>query len=1066
MTDRIAIRDMGTALTSDSSASTVKTTSASNLYPTVLNPDGISNIFWFKYSEATGQTLTRFNDKDDTVDNLRINLETGTNKLFVWAVDTGGSGSVVYKTTQELNPGVWYRIGWTFQYSGTTGTAEIYVNGVLYGSGSKLSYAQRDSGNYKVAFTNTLMTFDSTQVYDRVLTSQEFADDYVNAITPTNPSLEWLFDEASGSTALDTSGNSNDGTISGAVYTSEVPFKSRVAKSEATHALSFDGVDDVVTTSSELLGTIGNTDSFAINFKFVNKASSYSSSDLNRFITTKYGAMSFRDSNYRFARNGGTDTVGAAIRTNIEIEVTAVFDGSSMYLYEDGVLIGKKTSVLLSTAYSNPDEIGANVSNSRWFDGDMWDVRIFNTALTSTEVSNLYYNNIVPQTNLVAEYFNSINTDGAGTVLTDSVGSNDGTISGATWLPLPQTEVLPSVIPHVLNYAAVTVDTTTIPSMGSYFTQLGNYTVQSKVYIRNIIDTEQSIWNSSTGGSNRQSLSLNGDSLAFQRYDGVGYVGAKSPVAMRPGWYDIVCVNTAGVVTLHVNGVLIDTTDANNYSLTRGDTTLYLGYPGATTNGTQGIDGLISNTKVWSQSLTTEQIYDLHHHNVVPTEGLVGNWNEISDDGATLIDNSGNSNDGTITGATRVTETLALGDVPREAIVPYVGSVSFDGVDDFVTTTATIHETLGSIRVRFLLREMKDFNTIFENAANGDDWECFVRGNGNLDFRTNGSSFARAENIQPNKWYDCVTTWSGTTAKIYVDGVLRDTATQLTSDTTPTSLILSGDTNISMNGLISDAKMWSNKALTTAEVEDLYLTNTTPYDNDPSVCVLNLEAKTAVLSGSSWRDVSGNDNHGAITGATLSSEAPSKARKVIDGNLLYNGDFAIAPYFVGAQTGGAKWNDGTVAASAVNDIYGWYVITGVATAAYSIIDKEFIIQTDATGRGRALSAPFETSTTAANVAKYGIPLKPNTSYTFSGYVKSVDATASAQRIDCILFNQDGTAISTETTSYMPAGDSEYTLQTVTFTTASNETHAVIKIGINTAGTVQTMTVKDLTLTEA
>jgi hypothetical protein len=230
------------------------------------------------------------------------------------------------------------------------------------------------------------------------------------------------------------------------------------------------------------------------------------------------------------------------------------------------------------------------------------------------------------------------------------------------------------------------------------------------------------------------------------------------------------------------------------------------------------------------------------------------------------------------------------------------------------------------------------------------------------------------------------------------------------------------------------------------------------------VCVLNLEAKTAVLSGSSWRDVSGNDNHGAITGATLSSEAPSKARKVIDGNLLYNGDFAIAPYFVGAQTGGNKWNDGTVAAGAVNDIYGWYVITG--TTAYSIIDKEFIIQTDATGRGRALSAPFETSTTAANVAKYGIPLKPNTSYTFSGYVKSVDATASAQRIDCILFNQDGTAISTETTSYMPAGDSEYTLQTVTFTTASNETHAVIKIGINTAGTVQTMTVKDLTLTEA
>jgi peptidoglycan/xylan/chitin deacetylase (PgdA/CDA1 family) len=96
----------------------------------------------------------------------------------------------------------------------------------------------------------------------------------------------------------------------------------------------------------------------------------------------------------------------------------------------------------------------------------------------------------------------------------------------------------------------------------------------------------------------------------------------------------------------------------------------------------------------------------------------------------------------------------------------------------------------------------------------------------------------------------------------------------------PDSLLIGDNfaSNRCFNGYIAGARVYEND-LSTEEVEQLYLTNATLYDNNPSVCVLNLETLAGRISGTTWTDVSGNEKHGTLSGATLvEGVAPSKVR--------------------------------------------------------------------------------------------------------------------------------------------------------------------------------------------
>ncbi len=102
--------------------------------------------------------------------------------------------------------------------------------------------------------------------------------------------------------------------------------------------------------------------------------------------------------------NGGTYSVSAngqfaagntsvAQSASVWRMLTLVYDGSSMYRYVDGALVGAAVPIgaITNQTTANFMYIGAGgVVGSRTFSGSIDDVRVYSRALTATEVTNIY----------------------------------------------------------------------------------------------------------------------------------------------------------------------------------------------------------------------------------------------------------------------------------------------------------------------------------------------------------------------------------------------------------------------------------------------------------------------------------------------------------------------------------------------------------------------------------------------------------------------------------------------------------------------------------------------------
>ncbi len=1080
MTDRLAIRDMKTALSFDGVNDYVSV--ADNTDIELVR--GFSISLWFLDLGAGNVVIIEkdgnngFSIQRETDNTLKINTGNaeqvatlGTYNDKVWhhcVFSLSSAGSVVY-------------IDGSIENSTTTVTASTFSTGPLY-FGSRAGTAPYKGSLDEVRFFNQALTADQVKAL------------YTYNVVPQRGNLvaEYLFDEGTGTTATDTAG-SNNGTISGAVYTSEVPFKPQVATREMTHSLSFDGSNDYV--GATVFSEISEALEYTIEFDVLAKDLTASNLIGNTLGASDRMSIKIDSGEITAGHYDGASFLGNFKAKNIEINkwyhVVYSFADTNSVLYIDSipnVLAGSGTLTSTNVNFTVGDRVDR--SGTYPFNGLIENVRIYNTALTATEVSNLYYNNVVPTEGLVAEYFNS-DTDGAGTVLTDSVGSNDGTISGATWsteVPIKDRVAVPSVIPHVLSFDGTndhveiadddTLDLAfpfTIQRKIMPYTLPANATLLSKgsdgVYSNNNYIIKMSSGTLQAGG---------GGTGGYFRHQ---YGNNKLRINE---WADLVFVyNAVDDIECYINGAIIEesTTDGAATTVASNSSTIRL----ATNNvPNEYFAGQDKTTRIWKDvALTADEVYDLHHNNIIPTDGLVGNWNEINDTGTTLIDNSGNGNDGTITGATRVTEPLALGDVPRRAIVPYVGSVDFDGVNDDVDCGDIDYTDTDEVTLVWEGMFTKTDSTMAllgNGKGNGTDgvYMRVFSGDNSIYFYHNGGGGVNTRlPVRIGEYYKIV--WSlkeNSHATVWVNGVLWDTSTFTSANTIDTIyntfIGTSGNEADFSYSRVSNARIYK-KFLTTAEVEDLYLTNTTPYDDDSSICVLNLEAKTGVLSGSSWRDVSGNANHGAITGATLSSEKPTVKRKTDLNNLVKNGDFSDYPYLVAAGTSNSKWIDGTAGGSATNDVYGWAQVLDASACNASIVSDSGrmalkIDVTDATGRGRACqgngSGGTGSSYTVATIKEYGLKLKPSTNYIMTYEMRTVDTTATTVGIDMNEVNSAGTRINSVSMDESSPGTTDWHTVTTTFTTQTTTVWGVLTAGINSAGNVQSCYISDITLTEA
>jgi hypothetical protein len=321
----------------------------------------------------------------------------------------GLSGSPVLATA-SIEDAQWHHAVGTYDGS----NLRLYLDGVLIGSplpatgsitdnGEPLQIGYEADGFGASPFNGDI---DEVRIYNRALSATEIAKLYGSGavkFTTSSVNLQqgstlanglvghWTFDGPDVTDKVyDRSGQNNHGYfIGGATSSAKVIGK-------LGQALTFDGTGQHV--------NIADDPSLAVSTITVSgwvKTRSYTDgggSLLNRRTAGNVGGFTLETGiagvwNW-YAYIGGQWRLQQTTNwaTNQRQHMAVTYDGSNMRTYRDGVEIGSPNAIAgsINDPSSPTVQIGKNITGSFYYDGILDDVRIYNRALSPTEVKQLY----------------------------------------------------------------------------------------------------------------------------------------------------------------------------------------------------------------------------------------------------------------------------------------------------------------------------------------------------------------------------------------------------------------------------------------------------------------------------------------------------------------------------------------------------------------------------------------------------------------------------------------------------------------------------------------------------
>jgi PKD repeat protein len=322
---------------------------------------------------------------------LAANSSKSQPSFLTWDVDW----NIALHGGPQLLPNTWAHL--TATYDGTT--ARLYVNGTEVANQPWSSSIKVTDGVLHIGGNDTWGEFfkgliDDVRVYNRALSVNEIKTDMNSSVGSGtggggNSRLvaSYNFEEATGTTVVDASGQGNHGTINGAV---------RTTSGKYGKALSFDGVNDYVDLGSSILSS--GASAFTIEAwvnrgdlgddRVVCKSTGVYIPD-HVFCLGVAGNGSKSIARARLSTSGGSGSYDstASFPTNTWAHLAVTYDGSAVRHYINGQLAGTRSHTGSVIAFTQNTVIGnVNTVHDRYFFGKIDEVRIYNRALSVNEI--------------------------------------------------------------------------------------------------------------------------------------------------------------------------------------------------------------------------------------------------------------------------------------------------------------------------------------------------------------------------------------------------------------------------------------------------------------------------------------------------------------------------------------------------------------------------------------------------------------------------------------------------------------------------------------------------------
>jgi hypothetical protein len=408
-----------------------------------------------------------FDIRDDN-DNLYFNINMFSNQL---RFNVGAGGGYIANLQNIVPTNTWFHYAGVFDGSGASNTdrLKLYIDGqpqtVVYNTTVPTSFptipsdADINLGKSYSVMTYTTMLSSNIQLWDSSLTPSEVKTVYNNGSplqtlsnVPQNSNLElwWKLNtsatfDGNNWSIPDDSSNSNTGTSNGMTQSALQQSDLQYTSGYSPYALQLDGTSNYFDVSNFSSVVTNNDITLSMWFKTSLTSPQYLIATSQTFGTSCSLFMPSNGSGELWFRRGN-NTGGGEVTCKTSSgynddkwhNVICTSD-SNMKIYVNGVLDIQSTTSTPTVSDSQFLTIGVNGgSGTSFFDGKLSNVSIWNSALTSSQVTEVYnsgvpsnLNNHSAVSSLVSWWqlgSNSSFNSNSWTVL-DEKGTNDGVSS-------------------------------------------------------------------------------------------------------------------------------------------------------------------------------------------------------------------------------------------------------------------------------------------------------------------------------------------------------------------------------------------------------------------------------------------------------------------------------------------------------------------------------------------------------------------------------------------------------------------------------------------------------------